>query len=101
VLEIRLWPMSRVWKCAGNGCGYHNFDKNVSCLSCGALLNEGAVVAEGGRMQFPSGNSYGGPPGSPSMTIGSTDASSYGGMTPGSSTRTALDALVIAIVVSP
>ncbi|PMD41011.1 hypothetical protein L207DRAFT_348219 [Hyaloscypha variabilis F] len=24
------------WKCGSEGCGYHNFAKNVSCLRCGA-----------------------------------------------------------------
>ena len=73
------------WKCGNEGCGYHNFAKNVSCLRCGASRNQAAVVAEGGMTQFPGGNSYGGPPGPPSMTMGSMESSSYGGMTPGSS----------------
>ncbi|KAH9831058.1 RNA binding protein (Arp) [Teratosphaeria destructans] len=74
------------WKCGNEGCGYHNFAKNVSCLRCGASRNNAAVVAEGGISQFPGGSSYGGPPGPPSMTMGaSVDTSSYGGMTPGAS----------------
>ncbi|KAK5113438.1 hypothetical protein LTR85_010866 [Meristemomyces frigidus] len=68
------------WKCGNEGCGYHNFAKNVSCLRCGASRNNAAVVAEGGMTQFPGGGSYGGPPGPPSMTMGSMDSSSYGGM---------------------
>ncbi|KAK3115974.1 Asparagine-rich protein (ARP protein) [Teratosphaeriaceae sp. CCFEE 6253] len=73
------------WKCGNEGCGYHNFAKNVSCLRCGASRNNAAVVAEGGMTQFPGGGSYGGPPAPPSMTMGSMDSSSYGGMTQGSS----------------
>ena len=72
------------WKCGNEGCGYHNFAKNVSCLRCGASRNNAAVVAEGGMTNFP-GNSYGGPPGQQSMTMGPMDSSSYGGMTPSSS----------------
>ncbi|TKA74269.1 hypothetical protein B0A49_08662 [Cryomyces minteri] len=39
------------WKCGSDGCGYHNFAKNVSCLRCGASRAGAAVVAESG---FPS-----------------------------------------------
>lgn len=73
------------WKCGNEGCGYHNFAKNVSCLRCGASRSNAAVVAEGGMTQFPGGNSYGGPPGPPSMSMGSMSQSSYGGMTPADS----------------
>lgn len=75
------------WKCGNEGCGYHNFAKNVSCLRCGASRSQAAVVAEGGMTQFPGGNNYGGPPPQgppPSMTMGSMDSSSYSAMTPGS-----------------
>ena len=72
------------WKCGNEGCAYHNFAKNVHCLRCGASRNNAAVVAEGGMTSFP-GSSYGGPPGPPSMSMGSMENSSYGGMTPGSS----------------
>ena len=36
------------WKCGSEGCGYHNFAKNVSCLRCGASRASAAVVAESG-----------------------------------------------------
>ncbi|KAI9807176.1 MAG: hypothetical protein M1825_005894 [Sarcosagium campestre] len=36
------------WKCGSEGCGYHNFAKNVSCLRCGASRAGAAVVAESG-----------------------------------------------------
>jgi hypothetical protein len=72
------------WKCGNEGCGYHNFAKNVSCLRCGASRNNAAVVAEGGMSNFP-GSSYGGPPAPPSMAMGSVDSSSYNAMTPASS----------------
>ncbi|KAF2646805.1 hypothetical protein P280DRAFT_495060, partial [Massarina eburnea CBS 473.64] len=39
------------WKCGENGCGYHNFAKNVQCLRCGASRAGAAVVADSG---FPS-----------------------------------------------
>ncbi|KAF2021120.1 hypothetical protein BU24DRAFT_457131 [Aaosphaeria arxii CBS 175.79] len=39
------------WKCGENGCGYHNFAKNVQCLRCGASRSGAAVVADSA---FPS-----------------------------------------------
>ncbi|KAI5838135.1 hypothetical protein DFP73DRAFT_600245 [Morchella snyderi] len=39
------------WKCGSDGCGYHNFAKNVSCLRCGASRAGAAVVAD---TAFPS-----------------------------------------------
>ncbi|KAF2841200.1 hypothetical protein M501DRAFT_1014013 [Patellaria atrata CBS 101060] len=39
------------WKCGSDGCGYHNFAKNVSCLRCGASRAGAAVVADSA---FPS-----------------------------------------------
>lgn len=65
------------WKCGNEGCGYHNFAKNVSCLRCGASRSQAAVVAESGMTSFP-GSNYGGPP--PNMPMQSMDSSSYGGM---------------------
>ncbi|KAI6858241.1 hypothetical protein KC338_g7793 [Hortaea werneckii] len=75
------------WKCGNEGCAYHNFAKNVSCLRCGASRSQAAVVAEGGMTHFPGGNTYGGPPPPgppPSMAMGSMDSSNYGPMNPGS-----------------
>lgn len=34
------------WKCGSEGCGYHNFAKNVCCLRCGASRATAAVVAD-------------------------------------------------------
>ncbi len=39
------------WKCGSDGCGYHNFAKNISCLRCGAGRAGAAVVADSA---FPS-----------------------------------------------
>jgi hypothetical protein len=59
------------WKCGSEGCGYHNFAKNVSCLRCGASRAGAAVVADSG---YPSGmdtpSAYGMGPGSMAGTPG-------------------------------
>jgi len=34
------------WKCGAEGCGYHNFAKNVSCLRCGASRAQAALIAD-------------------------------------------------------
>ena len=34
------------WKCGSEGCGYHNFAKNISCLRCGASRASAALVAD-------------------------------------------------------
>lgn len=57
------------WKCGSEGCGYHNFAKNVSCLRCGASRAGAAVLADSGYpspMETPS--SYGIAPGSITST---------------------------------
>ena len=59
------------WKCGSEGCGYHNFAKNVSCLRCGASRAGAAVVADSGYpspMDPPS--TYGMGPGSMAGTPG-------------------------------
>jgi len=59
------------WKCGSEGCGYHNFAKNVSCLRCGASRAGAAVVADSGYpspMDPPS--NYGMGPGSMAGTPG-------------------------------
>lgn len=63
------------WKCGNEGCGYHNFAKNVSCLRCGASRNNAAVIAESGMTSFP-GQSYGGPP---QVPMQQPPAGNYGG----------------------
>ena len=71
------------WKCGSDGCGYHNFAKNVSCLRCGASRAGAAVVAESG---FPSpidaGQGYGmGPPsiaGTPGPAAFASTAGGFG-----------------------
>lgn len=65
------------WKCGSEGCQYHNFAKNVSCLRCGASRATASVVADSGfggsPMQPPS--QYGMPP----QQMGAHgDASHYG-----------------------
>ena len=53
------------WKCGNEGCGYHNFAKNVSCLRCNASRAGAAVVADSSfttPMDPPSGYNMG-PPG--------------------------------------
>jgi len=51
------------WKCGSDGCGYHNFAKNVSCLRCGASRAGAAVVADTGfASPLDAQSSYSGPP---------------------------------------
>ena len=72
------------WKCGSEGCGYHNFAKNVSCLRCGASRAGAAVVADSAfpsPLEPPSGYGMGppsmagtpgpGPFAAPSGTFGS------------------------------
>ena len=59
------------WKCGSEGCAYHNFAKNVSCLRCGASRAGASVVADSGYpspMDPPS--NYGMGPGSMAGTPG-------------------------------
>ncbi|KAI9822651.1 MAG: hypothetical protein M1827_000370 [Pycnora praestabilis] len=52
------------WKCGSEGCGYHNFAKNVSCLRCGASRAGAAIVADSGfgsPIDAPSGYGMGTP----------------------------------------
>ena len=77
------------WKCGSEGCGYHNFAKNVSCLRCGAPRANAAVVADSSfqsPMQPPSdygmGPSMGGAPGPPAPfgpAAGAYGSSAFGG----------------------
>lgn len=82
------------WKCGSEGCGYHNFAKNISCLRCGASRAGAAVVADSSftsPMDPPSaygmGPSMGGTPGPPgpfaapagSYGSGGFGANTYGG----------------------
>jgi hypothetical protein len=58
------------WKCGSEGCGYHNFAKNVSCLRCGASRAGAAVVADSAfpsSMNNPGAGNYGMGPPPPSM----------------------------------
>lgn len=50
------------WKCGSEGCGYHNFAKNMNCLRCGASRAGAAVVADSAfpsPLEAPSGYSMG------------------------------------------
>jgi hypothetical protein len=79
------------WKCGENGCGYHNFAKNTSCLRCGASRAGAAVVADSAfpsPMDTPSSfgmgpPSMGGTPGAgpygPAGYAGGYPAQQYGG----------------------
>jgi Zn-finger in Ran binding protein and others len=58
------------WKCGSDGCGYHNFAKNVSCLRCGASRAGAAVVADTSFSSQGEPSPYGMGPGSVSGTPG-------------------------------
>ncbi|KAI1917939.1 Asparagine-rich protein (ARP protein) [Ophidiomyces ophidiicola] len=68
------------WKCGGEGCGYHNFAKNINCLRCGGPRSGAAVVADSA---FPSpmdpSSNFGMGPGSISSTPGAAPFPSTGG----------------------
>jgi len=53
------------WKCGADGCAYHNFAKNVTCLRCGASRAQAAMVTDpafpSGPMDTPSAYSMGPP----------------------------------------
>ena len=71
------------WKCGSEGCGYHNFAKNVSCLRCGASRAGAAVVADSSfasPMDPPSGYGMGPSMGAAPGPAGpfATPAASYG-----------------------
>lgn len=56
------------WKCGADGCSYHNFAKNVSCLRCGASRAGAAVVADSAfPSQMDNSSNYGMGMGPPSM----------------------------------
>lgn len=72
------------WKCGNEGCGYHNFAKNINCLRCGAPRSGAAVVADSAfpsPMDPPSGFGMG--PGSMASTPGpgpfASPAGGFGG----------------------
>ena len=70
------------WKCGSEGCGYHNFAKNVSCLRCGASRAGAAVVADSAfpsPLEAPSG--YG--MGPPSMAGGAPGSGPFAGTSGG------------------
>ncbi|KAG0637186.1 hypothetical protein HOY80DRAFT_294521 [Tuber brumale] len=48
------------WKCGSDGCGYHNFAKNVSCLRCGASRAGAAVADTAFQPPMDGPTSYGG-----------------------------------------
>ena len=77
------------WKCGSEGCGYHNFAKNVSCLRCGASRAGAAVVADSAfpsPMDAPSSFNMGPPsmaatpgPGPFAGAVGGYGSGAYGG----------------------
>lgn len=65
------------WKCGSEGCGYHNFAKNVTCLRCGASRAGAAVVADSAfpsPHEPPSGYSMG-----PASMTGNHGPGAFGG----------------------
>lgn len=66
------------WKCGSEGCGYHNFAKNVSCLRCGASRAQAALIADSaGGLSTPApmsgmGSMYSAPSHHPSESMGSS-----------------------------
>lgn len=60
------------WKCGSEGCGYHNFAKNINCLRCGAPRSGAAVVADSAfpSPMDPPPSGYGMGPGSIASTPG-------------------------------
>ena len=77
------------WKCGSEGCGYHNFAKNVSCLRCGASRAGAAVVADSAfpsPLEPPSGYGMGPPsmagtpgPGPFASAAGGFGSAAFGG----------------------
>ncbi|KKY23193.1 putative rna binding protein [Phaeomoniella chlamydospora] len=66
------------WKCGQEGCNYHNFAKNVTCLRCGASRSGAAVdSAFPSPMDPPSGFGVG--PGSMASTPGPGPFAAPGG----------------------
>lgn len=68
------------WKCGSEGCGYHNFAKNINCLRCGGPRSGAAVVADSAfpsPMDPPSGFGMG--PGSIAGTPGPAPFASSAG----------------------
>jgi len=70
------------WKCGAEGCGYHNFAKNVSCLRCGASRAQAALIADSaGGLSTPAsmssmGSMYSTPSHHTSDSLGSSIFSS-------------------------
>jgi hypothetical protein len=66
------------WKCGSEGCGYHNFAKNVSCLRCGASRAQAALIADStGGLSTPASmtnmsSMYSTPSHHPSESLGSS-----------------------------
>ncbi len=78
------------WKCGSEGCGYHNFAKNISCLRCGASRAGAAVIADStfnaSPMDPPSGFGMGPPsmagtpgPGPFAAAAGNFHSNAFGG----------------------
>jgi hypothetical protein len=90
------------WKCGSEGCGYHNFAKNVTCLRCGASRAGAAVVADSSYnspLDAPSGYGMGPPsmaatpgPGPFAPAAGGYGSASFGGQFAGPSSTYALPA---------
>lgn len=71
------------WKCGADGCGYHNFAKNVTCLRCGASRSVAAIIGDPGFGNGDGGAYQTGPPTNSSSPFGSNFFASnhpYGGI---------------------
>lgn len=66
------------WRCGAEGCNYHNFAKNVSCLRCGASRATSAISVGDPSMEAPGGAFGMGPP-----SIGGTPGPGHFGGAPG------------------
>ena len=70
------------WKCGSEGCGYHNFAKNVNCLRCGAPRSGAAIVADSAfpsPMGPPSNFGMGPPSMGPGSVVSTQGPGQYGG----------------------
>lgn len=65
------------WRCGADGCNYHNFAKNVSCLRCGASRASAAL-----GMGDPSAENHGPYGMGPVSMAGTSGGNNFGGGPP-------------------
>lgn len=70
------------WKCGRDGCGYHNFAKNVACLRCQAPRSNAAVIPDSAAAAAAAAAAvnavFAAPPPPPPTLPNSSDAQSFG-----------------------